>query len=54
VQTGANEALHPVSFSNGMGDCWTCLGGGAWFTVAKRNEFTGKWVMALDGPGAGQ
>lgn len=43
---GANQAFYNIrnarilrnSFSNGMGFCWTCLGGGAWFTVAEEND----------------
>lgn len=43
---GANQAFFNIrnarilrnSFSNGMGYCWTCLGGGAWFAVAEEND----------------
>jgi hypothetical protein len=43
---GANQAFFNLrnarilrnSFSNGMGYCWTDLGGGAWYTVAEGNE----------------
>lgn len=43
---GANQSFYNIrnarilrnSFSNGMGYCWTCLGGGAWFTVAEEND----------------
>jgi hypothetical protein len=43
---GANQGFYNIrnarilrnSFSNGMGYCWTCLGGGAWFTVAEEND----------------
>jgi len=43
---GANQSFFNIrnariirnSFSNGMGYCWTCLGGGAWFTVAEDND----------------
>ena len=33
-----NARILRNSFSNGMGYCWTCLGGGAWFTVAEEND----------------
>jgi hypothetical protein len=33
-----NARILRNSFSNGMGYCWTCLGGGAWFTVAEDND----------------
>lgn len=43
---GGNQSFYNIrnarilrnSFSNGMGYCWTCLGGGAWFTVAEEND----------------
>lgn len=43
---GGNQSFYNIrnarilrnSFSNGMGYCWTCLGGGAWFTVAEDND----------------
>ena len=43
---GANQSFFNIrnarilrnAFSNGMGYCWTCLGGGAWFTVAEEND----------------
>lgn len=43
---GANQAFFNIrnarilrnSFSNEMGYCWTCLGGGAWYTVAEEND----------------
>ena len=43
---GANQSFFNIrnarilrnSFSNGMGYCWTCLGGGVWYTVAEDND----------------
>jgi hypothetical protein len=46
-----NARITGNSFSNAMGQCWTCLGGGAWFTVAERNDLrcSSSWGYGLIG-----
>ena len=46
-----NARILRNSFSNGMGYCWTCLGGGAWFTVAEENDLrcSSSWGYGMIG-----
>ena len=46
-----NARITGNSFSNGMGHCWTCLGGGARFTVAEHNDLrcSSSWGYGLIG-----
>jgi hypothetical protein len=46
-----NARIVGNSFSNTMGYCWTCLGAGAWFTVAEGNDLrcSSSWGYGLIG-----